>query len=74
MFLQVQLKHCLENMLNIESEKNWETEDEPEILNGYYHSEIQIDITEVQCSTSHWPLGVPASLFIYPRVALFTKL
>ncbi|KAK6478956.1 exocyst complex component 3-like protein 4 isoform X1 [Huso huso] len=45
--LQVQLKHCLENMLNIESEKNWETEDEPEILNGYYHSEIQIDITEM---------------------------
>ncbi|XP_041121803.1 exocyst complex component 3-like protein 4 isoform X2 [Polyodon spathula] len=45
--LQVQLKHCLENMLNIESEKNWETKDEPEILNGYYHSEIQIDITEM---------------------------
>ncbi|XP_051875930.1 tumor necrosis factor alpha-induced protein 2-like [Pristis pectinata] len=44
--LQSDAKLHMDKSLHIE-EKNWKSEEEPIVLNGYYHSELPIDIIQI---------------------------
>ncbi|XP_066550463.1 tumor necrosis factor alpha-induced protein 2 isoform X2 [Amia ocellicauda] len=45
--LQEKLRTSLKNTVKMESEKVWQKEEEPEILNDYYHSDMHITVCEL---------------------------
>ncbi|MBN3324752.1 EX3L4 protein, partial [Atractosteus spatula] len=45
--LKDELKSALKNLMKLEAEEMWQNGKEPEILNDFYHSEMQIDICKV---------------------------